>query len=197
MALIRGFARRSVRTVGNFWVDLTRCTLYVLLPISIVAGLFFVWQGVPQNLNAYTEVTTLEGAKQIIAQGPVASQEVIKMLGTNGGGFFNANSAHPYENPNAITNFIQIVLIFSIGAALTNVFGRMVGDQRQGWAIFAVMGLLFLGGVTRLLLGRGARAIRPLRRWASISAQASCRPAAIWKARRSASGSRTRRSLRP
>ncbi len=146
VALIRGFARRSANTLGNFWVDLTRCTLYVLLPISIVAGLFFIWQGVPQNLNAYTEVTTLEGAKQIIAQGPVASQEVIKMLGTNGGGFFNANSAHPYENPNAITNFIQIVLIFSLGAALTNVFGRMVGDQRQGWALFAVMGLLFLAG---------------------------------------------------
>jgi potassium-transporting ATPase potassium-binding subunit len=106
-----------------------------------------VWQGMPQNLGAYTEATTLEGAKQVIAQGPVASQEVIKMLGTNGGGFFNTNSAHPFENPNAITNFVQIVLIFSIGAALTNVFGRMVGDQRQGWAVFAVMGILFLGGV--------------------------------------------------
>ena len=101
----------------------------------------------PQNLGAYTEATTLEGAKQVIAQGPVASQEVIKMLGTNGGGFFNTNSAHPFENPNAITNFVQIVLIFSIGAALTNVFGRMIGDQRQGWAVFAVMGILFLGGV--------------------------------------------------
>ena len=101
----------------------------------------------PQNLGAYTEATTLEGAKQVIAQGPVASQEVIKMLGTNGGGFFNANSAHPFENPNALTNFVQIVLIFSIGAALTNMFGRMVGDQRQGWAVFAVMGVLFLGGV--------------------------------------------------
>ena len=100
----------------------------------------------PQNLNAYTEVTTLEGGKQLIAQGQVASQEVIKMIGTNGGGFFNANSAHPYENPNALTNFVQIVLIFSIGAALTNVFGRMVGKQRQGWAIFAVMGILFLAG---------------------------------------------------
>jgi K+-transporting ATPase ATPase A chain len=147
IALVRGFARRSAQTVGNFWVDLTRLTLYVLLPISIVVGLFFVWQGMPQNLNAYTDVTTLEGAKQLIAQGPVASQEVIKMLGTNGGGFMNANSAHPFENPNALTNLVQIVLIFSIGAALTNVFGRMVGDQRQGWAIFAVMGLLFLAGV--------------------------------------------------
>ena len=147
VALVRGFARRSARGIGNFWVDLTRCTLYILLPISIVVGLFFVWQGMPQNLGAYTEATTLEGAKQVIAQGPVASQEVIKMLGTNGGGFFNANSAHPFENPNAITNFVQIVLIFSIGASLTNVFGRMVGDQRQGWAVFAVMGILCLGGV--------------------------------------------------
>jgi K+-transporting ATPase ATPase A chain len=148
MALIRGFSRRSAQAVGNFWVDLTRCTLYILLPISIVVGLFFVWQGMPQNLGGYVEATTLEGAKQVIAQGPVASQEVIKMLGTNGGGFFNANSSHPYENPNALTNLVQMLLIFSIGAALTNVFGRMVGDQRQGWAIFAVMGVLFLAGVT-------------------------------------------------
>jgi len=147
LALVRGFARRSAKGIGNFWVDLTRCTLYVLLPISIVVGLFFVWQGMPQNLSAYTEATTLEGAKQVIAQGPVASQEVIKMLGTNGGGFFNANSAHPFENPNEITNFVQLVLIFLIAAALTNVFGRMVGDQRQGWAVFSVMGLLMLGGV--------------------------------------------------
>jgi K+-transporting ATPase ATPase A chain len=146
IALIRGFARRSMQTIGNFWVDMTRTVLYVLLPISVVVGLFFVWQGMPQNLNTYTEVTTLEGGKQLIAQGQVASQEVIKMMGTNGGGFFNANSAHPYENPNALTNFVQMVLIFSIGAALTNVFGRMVGKERQGWAIFAVMGILFLAG---------------------------------------------------
>ena len=148
LALIRGFSRRSAKSVGNFWLDMTRCTLYILLPICIVIGLVMVWQGVPQNLSAYTDATTLEGGKQLIAQGPVASQEVIKMLGTNGGGFFNANSAHPFENPTALTNLIQILLIFSIGAALTNVFGRMVGDQRQGWAIFAVMGLLFLAGVT-------------------------------------------------
>ena len=146
IALIRGFARRSARTLGSFWVDLTRCVLYVLLPVSIVVGLFFVWQGMPQNLEAYVEASTLDGGRQLIAQGPVASQEVIKMFGTNGGGFFNANSAHPYENPNALTDFVQLVLIFSIGAALTNVFGRMVGSQRQGWAIFAVMGLLFLAG---------------------------------------------------
>ncbi len=147
VALIRGFARRSARTIGNFWVDLTRCTLYVLLPMSIVVGLFFVWQGVPQNLSAYTDATTLEGAKQTIALGPVASQEAIKMLGTNGGGFFNANSAHPFENPSALTNLVQMLLIFSLGAALTNVFGRMVGSERQGWAIFAVMAVLFLAGV--------------------------------------------------
>jgi K+-transporting ATPase ATPase A chain len=147
VALVRGFARRSARTLGNFWVDLTRCVLYILLPAAIVVGLVFVWQGMPQNLGAYTEATTVEGAKQIVAQGPVASQEVIKILGTNGGGFFNANSAHPFENPTALTNFIQLVLMFSIGAGLTNLFGRMVGDQRQGWAIFAVMGVLFLVGL--------------------------------------------------
>ena len=146
VAFVRGFARRSSKTVGNFWADLVRCTLYVLLPISIVVGLFFVWEGMPQNLHAYVNATTLEGAKQTIAQGPVASQEVIKMLGTNGGGFFNANSAHPYENPNAITNLVQMILIFSLGAALTNMFGRMVGDERQGWAIFATMFVLFLAG---------------------------------------------------
>jgi potassium-transporting ATPase potassium-binding subunit len=147
IALIRGFARRSAQTIGNFWVDMTRTVLYVLLPIAIVVGLFFVWQGMPQNLGGYVEASTLDGAKQVIAQGPVASQEVIKMMGTNGGGFFNANSAHPYENPNALTNFVQMVLIFSIGASLTNVFGRMVGKERQGWAIFAVMSILFLAGV--------------------------------------------------
>jgi potassium-transporting ATPase potassium-binding subunit len=150
VALVRGFARRSAQTVGNFWVDLTRITLYVLLPLAIVAGLFLVWQGTPQNLNAYVEAQTLEGAKQVIAQGPVASQEVIKMLGTNGGGFFNANSAHPYENPTALTNLVQMVLIFCIGAALTNTFGRMVGNERQGWTIFAVMVVLFLAGVAIL-----------------------------------------------
>jgi K+-transporting ATPase ATPase A chain len=156
LALIRGFTRRSAKTVGNFWVDMTRCTLYILMPICIVVGLAMVWQGVPDNLSAYTDVTTLEGGKQLIAQGPVASQEVIKMLGTNGGGFFNANSAHPFENPTALTNLIQILLIFSIGSALTNVFGRMIGDQRQGWAIFAVMAVLFLVGTTVLYWSEGA-----------------------------------------
>jgi K+-transporting ATPase ATPase A chain len=146
VALIRGFARRSGKGVGNFWVDLTRTTLYVLLPISIVVALFFVWQGMPQTLSPYIQATGLEGGQQILALGPVASQEVIKMLGTNGGGFFNANSAHPFENPTALTDLIEMVLIFALGAALTNVFGRMVGNERQGWAIFAVMAVLFLAG---------------------------------------------------
>jgi K+-transporting ATPase ATPase A chain len=147
MALIRGFARHSARTVGNFWVDITRVTLYVLIPICVPVALFLVWQGMPQTLGPYVEATTLEGAKQSIAVGPVASQIVIKMLGTNGGGFFNANAAHPFENPTALSNFVQIILIFAIGASLTNTFGRMVGNQRQGWAILAAMGILFVAGV--------------------------------------------------
>jgi K+-transporting ATPase ATPase A chain len=148
VALIRGFARRSAKGIGNFWVDLTRCTLYILLPISFVVALFLVWQGMPQNLHAYVDATTVEGAKQTIAQGPVASQVAIKMLGTNGGGFFNANAAHPYENPTALSNLVQMLLLVLAGAGLTNVFGRMVGDQRQGWAVFAAMGLMMLIGVT-------------------------------------------------
>jgi K+-transporting ATPase ATPase A chain len=147
MALIRGFSRSSMRTVGNFWVDVTRCTLYVLLPICVVYTLFLVWQGIPQTLGAYVDAITLEGAKQTIAVGPVASQVAIKMLGTNGGGFFNVNAAHPFENPTALSNFVQMLSIFALGAALTNVFGRMVGNQRQGWAILAVMGVLFIAGV--------------------------------------------------
>ena len=148
IAVIRGFSRASAKTIGSFWVDVTRATLYVLLPICIIAALFLVWQGIPQTLGPYVDVTTLEGAKQTIAVGPVASQIAIKMLGTNGGGFFNANAAHPFENPTALSNFVQMALIFAIGAALTNVFGRMVGNQKQGWAIFAVMGILFLAGVS-------------------------------------------------
>src|SRR6201999_1026546 len=132
-------------------------------PVSILAGLFFVWQGMPQNLNTYVSATTLEGAKLVIAQGPVASQEVIKMFGTNGGGFFNTNSAHPYENPNALTNLVQMVLIFSLGAGLTNLFGRMVGSQRQGWAIFAVMFVLFFAGtvITYSVESKGNPAFTP------------------------------------
>jgi K+-transporting ATPase ATPase A chain len=148
VALIRGFSRASMRTIGNFWVDITRCTLYILLPICILYALFLVSQGMPQTLGPYVEATTLEGAKQTIAVGPVASQVAIKMLGTNGGGFFNANASHPFENPTALTNFVQMLSIFVIGAALTNVFGRMVGNERQGWAILAVMGVLFIAGVT-------------------------------------------------
>src|SRR5271157_4442509 len=147
IALIRGFARASARTVGNFWVDITRCTLYILLPMCIVYALFLVWQGIPQTLGPYVEATTLEGAKQTIAVGPVASQIAIKMLGTNGGGFFNANASHPFENPTALSNYVQIISIFALGAALTNVFGRMVGNQKQGWAVLAVMGVLFIAGV--------------------------------------------------
>jgi K+-transporting ATPase ATPase A chain len=147
MALIRGFARHSVRTVGNFWADITRCTLYILIPICVPFALFLVWQGIPQTLGPYVDATTLEGAKQTIAVGPVASQIAIKMLGTNGGGFFNANAAHPFENPTALSNYVQMISIFALGAALTNVFGRMVGNQRQGWAVLAVMGVLFLAGV--------------------------------------------------
>ena len=147
VALVRGFARTSAKSVGNFWVDVTRATLYVLLPVCIVYAMFLVWQGVPQTLGPSVQAATLEGARQTIALGPVASQIAIKMLGTNGGGFFNANAAHPFENPTALSNFAQMVSIFAIGAALTNVFGRMVGNERQGFAILAAMGLLFLGGV--------------------------------------------------
>ncbi len=147
VALIRGFARASGRTIGNFWVDMTRATLYILLPLCIVLTLVYVWLGVPQTLGAYVNATTLEGGQQTIAIGPVASQVAIKMLGTNGGGFFNVNAAHPFENPDAVSNLIQMVSIFAIGAGFTNVFGRMVGNERQGWAIFATMGVLFLAGV--------------------------------------------------
>jgi K+-transporting ATPase ATPase A chain len=148
VALIRGFSRASVATIGNFWVDITRCTLYILLPICIVFTLFLVWQGVPQTLGAYVDAATIEGANQTIAIGPAASQIAIKMLGTNGGGFFNANAAHPFENPTALSNFVQMLSILAIGAGLTNVFGRMIGDERQGWAILAIMGVLFVAGVS-------------------------------------------------
>jgi len=150
IALARGLTRRlppdAPRTLGNFWADLIRCTVYVLLPMSLVFALVLCSQGVIQNLSAYREVTTLEGAKQVVALGPVASQEAIKELGTNGGGFFNANSAHPFENPSPFTNLVEIWLIFSLGAGLTYTYGRMARDARQGWAIFAAMGLMFLGG---------------------------------------------------
>ncbi len=151
LALARGLTRRrgpdAPRTLGNFWVDLIRSVVYVLLPVSVIVALFFVSQGMIQNFSAYKEITTLEGVKQVIAMGPVASQEAIKMFGTNGGGFFNANSAHPFENPSPLTNFVQLLLIFAIGGALTYTYGRMAGSRRQGWAIFAAMAVLFLAGV--------------------------------------------------
>ena len=147
MAVVRGFSRRSANSIGNFWVDLTRATLYVLIPLSIVGALLLVWQGSIQNLHPYDKIATLEGGAQTIAQGPTASQEAIKMLGTNGGGFFNANSAHPFENPTPFANFLQVLYIFVIPAGLTYTFGKMVRDTRQGWALFAAMSVVFLLGV--------------------------------------------------
>ena len=146
-AFFRGFARREANTIGNFWTDITRITLYLLLPISILYALYLVASGVPQTLAGSVDVTTLEGARQTLALGPVASQEAIKMLGTNGGGFFNANSAHPFENPSATTNFVQMISIFLIGFGLTWTFGKAVGSTRQGWAILSAMVMIFLVGV--------------------------------------------------
>jgi K+-transporting ATPase ATPase A chain len=147
IALVRGFARRSVSEIGNFWVDLTRAVLYVLLPISIAVTLILVWRGVPQNFDGFTTATTLSGQIQTIAQGPIASQEAIKMLGTNGGGILNANSAHPFENPTPFTNLVEMLLIFLIPAGLTYTFGKMAGNTRQGWAVFTAMAVLFAIGV--------------------------------------------------
>jgi K+-transporting ATPase ATPase A chain len=147
VALIRGFARQTVKTIGNFWADVTRCTLYVLLPVCVLTTLFFVWQGCIQNFRGPVTAQTLEGAPQVLEQGPLASQESIKMLGTNGGGFFNANSAHPYENPTPLSNFVQVLLIFLLGAGLTYMFGKAVKDTKQGWALFAAMSALFFVGV--------------------------------------------------
>jgi len=147
IALIRGFARKEANTIGNFWVDLTRGTVYLLLPMSLVFALFLCARGVPQTWKAYQKATTLEGATQTIAVGPVADQEAIKMLGTNGGGFFNANSAHPFENPTPLTNFVEILSILAISSGLTYTFGKMVGDTRQGWGLFAAMSVLFFAGV--------------------------------------------------
>ncbi len=147
IALIRGFARKQTTTIGNFWVDVTRATVYVLLPLALVFALFLCFRGVPQTLKSYQTATTLEGATQTIAVGPVAGQEAIKMLGTNGGGFFNTNSAHPFENPTPLTNFLQVLALLSISSGLTYTFGKMVGDTRQGWALFAAMAFLFFVGV--------------------------------------------------
>lgn len=148
IALIRGFARQQANSIGNFWVDLVRAVVYLFLPLSLIGAMFLCSQGVIQNLDAYTTATTLEGKTQVIAQGPVASQEAIKMVGTNGGGFFNANSAHPFENPTPLSNLVQMMMIFVIPAGLTYTFGKMVGDTRQGWAIFGAMSVMFLIGAT-------------------------------------------------
>jgi K+-transporting ATPase ATPase A chain len=147
VAVIRGFARKSASGLGSFWADMVRITIYVLLPICFVGAILFVAMGVPQNFDPYTAVTTLEGGKQTIALGPVASQEIIKQLGTNGGGFFNANSAHPFENPSPLSNFFTLVLIWSIPAAITHTFGKMVGNAKQGWAVFGAMAALAIAGV--------------------------------------------------
>ena len=147
LAVTRAFARASASTLGNFWVDLTRTTLYVLIPLSIVVAILFVLSGVPQTLLASVDATTLEGAKQTIAMGPMASQEAIKQLGTNGGGFFNANSAHPFENPNAFSNVLQIWSMLAISSALIIAFGKMVGSERQGWALLTSVGVILVAGV--------------------------------------------------
>ena len=171
VAVVRGFAARSAGTIGNFWVDLTRSVLYVLLPLSILLAVALVIEGVPQSLAPYTEATTLEGAEQVIAQGPVASQVAIKQLGTNGGGFFGINSAHPLENPTPASNLLQCVAILLIPVAFVFLFGRMVGDRRQGLALFAAMGILFLAGLAVIHVGEtggnpllGLAADRPGRR---------------------------------
>jgi potassium-transporting ATPase potassium-binding subunit len=148
VAVVRGLARTTAKTLGNFWVDLTRCSLYILLPISILVGLFLVSQGMPQNFHAYQSVKSVEGFAQTITGGPMASQEVIKELGTNGGGFVNANSASPNENPTPLSNLVELLLIFSLGAGLTYMYGKMVKDTRQGWAIFTAMAILFFAGFT-------------------------------------------------
>jgi len=153
MALVRGFARRGSTTIGNFWADVTRATLYVLLPICVLAALVLAWQGVPQTLAGPATAVTLEGAKQTIALGPVASQEAIKLLSGDGGGFFNAQSAHPFENPTALTNLLGVLLMPLLGAALTNSFGRMVGNEREGWALLITMLVLLLAGAVALHVG--------------------------------------------
>ena len=182
VALVRGFARSRTGELGNFWVDLVRITLRVLLPVAVLGALVLMLGGVVQNLSAGTDVTTLTGGGQTVTGGPVASQEVIKELGTNGGGFYNANSAHPFENPTAWTNWVEMFLILLIPFSLPRVFGRMVGQHRQGYAIVAVMAVLALGSVA-------------LTNVFELAGQAPCRrpSARRWRARRSASTCRTRR----
>ena len=195
VALIRGIVARSGRAIGNFWQDLIRTLLYVLLPVSIVGALFLASQGVIQNLGHYTAIHTLRGGTQTLARGPVASQEVIKELGTNGGGFFNVNSAMPFENPSGLTNFVELLLILVIPAGLTYTYGRMVGSQRQGWAIFAAMFVLFVGGVSSSTWP-SSTAPRPSTSPACTPTPSTAPPAATWRARSSASASPTPRSGR-
>ena len=181
-AFIRGLASRSTRELGNFYVDLTRVLLYILLPLSVLGGLFLVSQGVLQSLSAPTHVHTLTGLEQTLVQGPVASQEAIKLLGTNGGGFFNVNSAMPFENPTWLTNFVEMLMILVIPAGLTATYGRMVGSRRQGWAVFAAMMILFVAAVALVYAAESPRDARDARR-------RRLRPA-TWRARSSASASR-------
>ncbi len=194
IALIRGFARHGLSTIGNFWVDLTRATLYVMLPICIVATVFLAWQGVPQSLGGPVAAVTLEGAQQTIPLGPVASQESVKLLSGDGGGFFNAQSAHPFEEPTALTNLLSILLMPLLGAALTNCFGRMIGDERQGWALLG-------GDAGAAAGGRGGTARRGGRRQsAALRPPAWSSTPATWKARNCASACPVRhcsRSLAP
>ncbi|MGH2387990.1 MAG: potassium-transporting ATPase subunit KdpA [Chloroflexota bacterium] len=177
-ALVRGLSRRSARGIGSFWVDLVRCLVYLLLPVCIIYGLFLVWQGVPDNFNPYTVVHTVEGATQTIAQGPVASQEAIKMLGTNGGGFFNANSAHPYENPTPLSNFIEMLSIFMIGSGLVYMFGKWVGNTKQGWSIWAAMFVLFsFGYFTAVIAEQNGNPLIAARAHVAIAAGVPAQPA--------------------
>ena len=183
VALVRGLARRSAQHLGNFWVDLTRATLYLLLPISIVVALVFVSQGMIQNFNPYTVVHTLNGQTQTIAQGPVASMEAIKDLGTNGGGFFNVNAAHPFENPNAFTALIIILEEISLGAGLFYMFGKWVGDTRQGWVLWAVSAILFVIGLAVVIPAEQTG--NPILTSVGANQQVSaCSRAATWRARR-------------
>ena len=188
-AFIRGLASRSGKELGNFYVDVTRVLLYILLPLSVIGGLFLLSQGVLQNLGDYTTVKTLTGLEQTLAQGPVASQEAIKLLGTNGGGFFNVNSAMPFENPTWLSNFVEMLMILVIPAGLTATYGRMVGSRRQGWAVFAAMMTLFIVAVA-LDLRRRDPPDRPP--WTPRVC-----PAPTSRARSSASASPRRRCSRP
>ena len=196
VALVRGIARRSAGRLGNFWADLVRGTLYVLLPLSLIVALILVQQGAIQNFHPYLQVQTLEGARQIIPMGPVASQEAIKQLGTNGGGFFNANAAHPFENPTPWSNFWSMFTIFAIPSALTYLLGRMVGRQAHGWAVWTAMFAIFLGGVTTAYWAEARGNPIHAKRGVDVVRRRPT-PAATWKGRRSGSASPIPRSMPP